>query len=163
VIIRDETGRVLFQEKHDGTWSLPGWSDRTRRKPTFGKSKRRPVSRSNRNESSAFSTVRVSGTNIRTETRSNTPWSCLSARKRVCPSNWIAKKPNVWTTSLRRRLLLWASPIARRSFRPCFDVLSTRLKDEASPSKANLTSIVFGIKRDVPLTRCHQAESWNHL
>jgi ADP-ribose pyrophosphatase YjhB (NUDIX family) len=22
-IIRDETGRVLFQKKHDGTWSLP--------------------------------------------------------------------------------------------------------------------------------------------
>ena len=118
---------------------------RIRRQPLFGKSERKPVSRSNRNESSGSSEATVSSTNIRTETRSNTPWSCLSARKTVRPSNSITKKPKAWIISLRRRLLLWASPIPDRSFRPpVFRPISSRLRMRPRHLRANLPSNASG-------------------
>ena len=91
----------------------------------------------------------VSGTNIPTETRSNTPLSCLSAQTTVRPSNSITKKPKVWIALLRSSF--GPRLFQHLSFRPpVFRPASSRLKDEASPSKANLPSIVSRSSEHAP-------------
>jgi 8-oxo-dGTP pyrophosphatase MutT (NUDIX family) len=152
-IIRDETGRVLFQKKHDGTWSLPAGAIEPGENPAQAivRGVQEETGLKVKPEQVGSSAATVSGTNIRMETRSNTPWSCLSAPRRARSSNPITKKPNIWLTLLRRRLLLWAWPIPRRSFwLPVFRPTSSRLKDEGSPSRVNLPSIVSRSSEDVP-------------
>ena len=120
-IIRDETGRVLFQKKHDGTWSLPAGAIEPGENPA------QAVVREVQEETGLkVKPERIVGVFGGEGFRHQYPNGdqveytvvLFECSKEGSAEQFDSEETQRLDYSLRRRLLLWASPIPRRSFRP---------------------------------------------